>query len=72
MKRIVNACLMQEIRFDTMHDNDPKKDLEQYCRRLDLKKVKYVIDEQTSMPDGSIVIKVRKQYNSYATAGYID
>lgn len=72
MKRILNACLMQEVRFDTMNDNDPQKDLEKDCHNMDVKKVQYVIDEQKNMPDGSIIIKVRKQYNSYTMNGYID
>lgn len=42
MRRIISACLLQTMRFDT-----------------------------TKEADGSLVVKIRKQYNSYSTDGYL-
>ena len=72
MRRITSACLLQTMRFDTANDANPKMDYEIYRKKLDKKNIRYAIDEEKTEPDGSIVIKVRKQYNTYGTEGYID
>lgn len=72
MRRILTACLLQTMRFDTVKDADPRKDYELYCQRMEKSGVKFAVDEETVEPDGSIVIKVRKQYNSYKTDGYLN
>lgn len=72
MRRITSACLLQTMRFDTMNEADPERDLEIYCKKLEKKNTKYVIEDKIVEEDGSIVIKVRKQYNTYGTTGYID
>lgn len=72
MRRITSACLLQTMKFDTSNDANPDQELKVYCNKLDSKKVKYVIDEQKKEDDGSIVIKIRKQYNLYKTDGYLN
>lgn len=72
MRRIASACLLQTIRFDTCHDANPQEDLRLYCRKLDKSGTKYEIEEKIQEEDGAIVIKIRKQYNSYPVNGYID
>lgn len=72
MKRITSACLEQTIRFDTYNDADPKEDLKRFLEVLDRKKTRYQVVEQWEESDGTLFIKLKKQYNAYKTDGYID
>ena len=72
MRRIISACLQQTMRFDTLNDVDPRKELEAYCEKLKKDNTKYVIEEEKTEPGGALVIKIRKQYNAYKTDGYLD
>lgn len=71
MRRIVSACLLQTMRFDTTKEADPELDFIIFCKKLEKSSVKYVIEEKTKEADGSLVVKIRKQYNSYSTDGYL-
>lgn len=72
MKRITSACLEQTIRFfDAAGNIAPEDELEQYKRRMDRKHVKYEILDSKKEADGSLIIKIRKQYNTYSTEGYL-
>lgn len=72
MRRVVSACLLQTMRFDTLNGADPEKDLEIYCKRMDMKKARYVIEGKEKQPDGSLLVKVRRQYNQYQADGYME
>jgi hypothetical protein len=72
MRRITSACLLQTMKFDTANDANPEQELKIYISKLDSKKIKYVIEEQNKEADGSIVLKIRKQYTTYETNGYIE
>lgn len=72
MRRITSACLLQTMKFDTSNDANPEEELKVYFNKLESKKIKYVIEEQKKEADGSIVLKIRKQYTEYKTDGYID
>lgn len=72
MRRIKSACLLQTIRFDTVNGEDPKEELEMYCKKLDRRKVKYKIEETAEQEDGSLLVKIVKQYNTYSTEGYLE
>ncbi len=72
MRRIANACLLQIMKFDTTNDANPDREFIIYCSKLDKKKAKYVIEDKKKEADGSLVVKVKKQYNTYNTAGYLD
>ncbi len=72
MRRIVSACLLQTMRFDTYNDANPEADLQTYCSKLERGGTRYMIEEKKTEPDGAIVIKIRKQYNSYPADGYIN
>ncbi len=72
MRRITSACLLQTMKFDTTNDANPDKDFEIYCGKLNKKNVKYVIDEKKKEADGSIVVKIKKQYNMYKTDCYLN
>ena len=72
MKRITSACLEQTIRFDTYNDAKPEEDLKKFLELMDRKKTKYPLVDQRQESDGTIFIKIKKQYNTYKTDGYID
>ena len=79
MKRIKAACICQTLHFmlkeDVSHDyavSMVKKEVEQYRKGLERNHTQYKIVEETEQPDGSIVIKVIKQYNSSPVGSYLD
>ena len=72
MRRITSACLLQTMRFDTLNDTDPEVDFAEYCKKLDEKKTKYVIEEKRKEPGGILIVKIKKQYNLYRTDGYLE
>ena len=79
MKRVKAACICQTLHFmlkeDAEHDwavNQCRQDLEQYKRNLDRNRTQYKIVEETVQPDGSIIVKVIKQYNSSPVGDYLN
>ena len=72
MKRITSACLEQTIRFfDATGTIRPEDELEQYKKKMDRRNTRYEILETNKQEDGSIIIKIKKQYNTYGTEGYL-
>jgi protein subunit release factor A len=78
MKRIEAACICQTLHFklkdDVGHDEAValvQQEVEQYQRWLERSRTQYRIVEQTTQPDGSIVLKVIKQYNSAPVGDYL-
>lgn len=72
MKRVQSACLFQTLVFAQKEDCGLSKaeqlrlnrsEAERYRAGLDAAKTRYRIDETCEQPDGSILIRVRKQYN---------
>ena len=79
MKRVIAACLYQTLHFqlkeDYPHDEAVrlvKSEVENYKAGLERKKAMYKIDSETEQPDGSIVLKVRKQNLSTPVGEYMD
>ena len=66
MKRIESACLEQTILFEV------KDEYETYKATLKRKHIKHEIYDEQTRSDGSVVIKIRRQYNSYDCSGYIN
>ncbi len=71
MKRIISACLEQTIRFDTYNDARPEEDVKKYLELLDRKRTRYQVVSQERQEDGAVILKLKKQYNSYRTDGYL-
>lgn len=78
MKRIKSACLEQTIHFllneNLSHEaavNEIKSEFEQYKARLDRNHTKYKIVEKNSQPDGSIIVKIKKQCNKQNCDEYL-
>lgn len=72
MRRITSACLLQTMRFDNLNGENPEQELEMYCKKLDMKRTKYVIEEKTVQPGGALLVKIRRQNNQYKTDGYLE
>lgn len=79
MKRVKAACICQTLHFmlkeDVSHDTAVsmvKEEVENYKKGLDRNHTQYRIVEQTDQPDGSIVVKVIKQYNSTPVGDYLN
>lgn len=49
-----------------------EQEVEQYKKTLERNRTQYKITEQTVQPDGSIIIKVIKQYNSSPVGDYLN
>lgn len=79
MKRIQSACLNQTIHFQLKEEmehelavSEVRAEYEKYCRTLDKKRVKYQIVKESPQPDGSLVIRIKKQYNNYDVGDYLN
>lgn len=77
MKRIKSACLEQTIHFmlkdgigSAMAKKEVQQEYEKYKIQLDHNRTKYKIIEEHSQPDGSIIIKIKKQYNNHNVGEY--
>ena len=79
MKRIKAACLEQTIHF-MLKDDLPRAEAVQavqaeyahYIARLDRSRTEYRILEKTEQKDGSLLVKLKKQYNNYDCTPYMD
>ena len=79
MKRVIAACLFQTLHFqlkeDYPHDDAVRLvriEVENYKAGLERKKAIYKIDSETVQPDGSVILKVRKQNLSTPVGEYMD
>ena len=79
MKRVKAACICQTLHFvlkeDVAHDwavKQVEQDVESYKKTLERNRTQYKIVEQTTQPDGSIMLKVIKQYNSSPVGDYLN
>ncbi len=79
MKRIQSACLEMTITFFPKEDTGPaaaahalKEELTHYKALLERNHTKYKILEEKEMPDHSVTLKLKKQYNNYSCKGYIE
>ncbi len=78
MKRIKAACIMQTLVFSD-HNGETteyakkmiQKEYEKYKEQLDRSKTKYVILSEKVNDDGSIIIEIKKQYNTAPIGDYL-
>lgn len=79
MKRVKAACICQTLHFmlkdDLGHDYAVKlvkEEIEKYKASLDKNRTKYKIVSEETQPDGSVMIKIIKQYNTSPVGDYLD
>lgn len=79
MKRIKAECLEQTLHFmlkDGLPPEEAKRQMRQeyahYKARLDQRGMLYRILEETEQPDGSLMIKVKRQNNYHPVGRYLD
>lgn len=79
MKRIKAACICQTLLFlpkdDVGHDYAVKlvkEEFAQYKKTLERNRTQYRILSEAEQPDGSILVKVIKQYNASPVGDYLD
>ena len=79
MKRIKAACICQTLHFMLKEDVDHdyavslvKQEVEHYKKTLERNRTQHRILEETVQPDGSVIVKIIKQYNSSPVGDYLD
>lgn len=79
MKRIKAACICQTLHFMLKEDAEHawaveqvKTEVETYKRNLERSRTQYRILEETPQPDGSVILKVIKQYNTSPVGDYLN
>lgn len=79
MKRVKAACICQTLCFMTKDDTEhdiaarlAKQEAEEYKKGLERSHTKYKIIEEAEQPDGSVILKVIKQYNASPVGSYLD
>ena len=75
MKRVKSACILQTLVFAQKPDSGFSKEralkvnreeFEHYKATLERARTRYQIDDTVEQEDGSLVVRVRKQYNDKA------
>jgi len=65
MKRIVSACLVQTMLFDSMEE------VELFRKQLDKKRVPYCVDSMEQTENGAVRVQLRRRYVHYPVGDYI-
>lgn len=75
MKRVKAACIFQTLVFSQKEDcglsreqilHLNRQEVSRYRQSLDRTRTRYQIDSEDEQEDGSILVRVRKQYNDKA------
>lgn len=79
MKRIKAACLEQTIHFQLkdgisseLGKQQVRQEYESYKAQMDRHSTQYKITEEAEQPDGSLIIKIKKQNNTQPVGDYLD
>lgn len=79
MKRIKAACLEQTIHFQLkdgisseLAKQQVRQEYETYKVQMDRRQTRYKIVEEAEQPDGSLIIKIKKQNNTQPVGNYLD
>ena len=79
MKRVKAACICQTLHFMLKDGVDQalgaklvQEDMAHYKKTLDRNRTQYRIVEETLQPDGSVILKIIKQYNQSPVGDYLD
>lgn len=77
MKRVKAACICQTLHFMLKEEHADaaklvKEEVEHYKQSLDRNRTQYRIVEESQQQDGSIILKVIKQYNQSPVGDYLN
>ena len=79
MKRVKAACISQTLHFmlkDGVGEDYARKlvkeEVERYKHQLDRSHTQYKILSETEQADGSILMEIKKQYNTSPVGNYLD
>lgn len=79
MKRVKAACITQTLHFllkeDVGHEYAMKlvaEEVARYKTQLEKSKTQYKILSETVQEDGSVMIEIKKQYNTSPVGRYLD
>lgn len=79
MKRIKAACLEQTIHFQLKEGISPemarqqiRQEYESYKAQMDRHRTQYKIVEEAEQPDGSLIIKIKRQNNTQPVGSYLE
>ena len=79
MKRIQAACICQTLRFALPDGTEAanaaelmRQEAEQYKKGLEEKHIRHRIVSEQAEPDGSVVLKIIKQYNTSPVGDYLN
>ena len=79
MKRVKAACIIQTLHFllkeEVGHDYAVQlisEEVKKYKEQLNKNKVQYKILSEETQADGSVIIEIKKQYNSSPTGNYMN
>lgn len=78
MKRVQAACICQTLHFLLKEDLGTERtaqlvheEVTQYKKKLECNGTQYKILSEEEQPDGSVIIRVIKQYNSCPIGNYL-
>lgn len=79
MKRVKAACITQTLHFMLKEDvgNDyarklVEEDVKKYKAGLERTRTRYKILSEQTLEDGSVMIEIKKQYNTSPVGNYLD
>ena len=75
MKRIKYACLEQTLHFfvqDSGALRTSQDEFALYKKGLERNHTAYKVLSEEPQPDGSLIVKLKKQYNTYDCGPYLD
>lgn len=79
MKRIKAACICQTLHFLLKEDTEPvlaqrlvQDEVAAYRKRLEASGAKYRILSEEQQTDGSMILRIKKQYNQSPVGDYLD
>ena len=79
MKRITAACICQTLHFLLKEDTEPalaqrlvQDEVAAYRKRLEVSGAKYRILSEEQQTDGSMILRIKKQYNQSPVGDYLD
>lgn len=79
MKRIKAACITQTLHFQLKEDCEHEyavrcvnEEVEKYKRSLEDRGTKYRILNEETLMDGTVILEIKKQYNTSPVGQYLD